>query len=180
VITILGKSQIYEIIDFMKVLYPNSKSINNSDTTIEAFKMMLGNYSKKEIKQAISSLSQKSRYVPDLIEIFQEIKNQFKLEVLKRDDISVIFVRYENGLYQFKCADKDQFNEIIVFLKTQPERELIEEFNEQYLKRVTGHYRGELYLSPEIWSEIDNRRRKSWMDMKISEHKKYNQRRDKQ
>lgn len=180
VINILGKSQILEVIDFMKVLYPNSKSINNSDTTVEAFRMMLGDYSKKEIKQAISSLCQKSRYVPDLKEIFQELKNQCQTEVLKRNDVSVIFVKYEDERIQFKCTDKEQFDEIISFLKTYPTREEVKKFSEENLKRQTNHYRGEILYSPEILAGIEEYRRKAWMDMKINEHKKYNQRRDKQ
>lgn len=162
----------------MKTLYPNSKSINNNDTTVEAFRMILGNYSKKEIKQAISSLCQKSRYVPDLKEILQELKNQYKIEVLKREDVSVIFVRYEDELIQFKCTNEKQFNEIISFLKTQPERNEIEEYSEQHLKNNTKPYRGELYLSSEMQEEIDNRRRTAWMNMKIDEYKKNKQRRE--
>lgn len=174
VINILGKSQILEIIDFMKVLYPNSKSINNDDTTVEAFRMILGDYSKKEIKQAISSLCQKSRYVPDLKEIFHELKNQYQTEIMQRNDVSVIYVKYEDERIQFRCTNKTQFDEIVSFLKTYPSREEIKKLSEELLKKQTNHYRGETYYSPEILAGMEDYRRKSWMDMKINEHKKYN------
>lgn len=171
-INILGKSEIIEILDFMKLLYPNSKSIAKTDAVIDAFEMMLGSYSKKEIKQAISSLAQKSRYVPDLREIFHELKNQFKVEIFRKKDVSVIFVRYEDELCQFKCTNKKQFEEVVGFLRSAPEREDIRSMSEELMKNQFPYYAGETTYNAETQARMEDDFRKAWMNVKISEYKK--------
>ena len=181
VIYILGKSQIYEIVDYIKILYPHTKKLVKNHTTFEVWSEMLGDNSMEDIKKAIVSFSKKENYPPTPQAILKELSSQFKVETkTTQSGVYIIFVRYNDELIQFKYTDIDEANNLIAFLKSYPDREDIRNQSEELLRKQTLHIRGEIYYSPDILAGIEEHRRKSWMDMKISEHKKYNQRRDKQ
>lgn len=181
VIYILGKSQIYEIMDYIKIMYPHTKKFVKNNITFEVWSEMLGDNSIEDIKKAIVLFSKKEDYPPTPQAILKELESQFKVETkVTRSGTYIIFVRYCDELIQFKYINKDEANNLIAFLKSYPDRDDIRNLSEELLRKQTLHSRGEIYYSPDVLAGIEEYRRKSWMDMKINEHKKYNQRRDKQ
>ncbi len=180
VINILGKSQIYEIIDFMKVLYPHTKKLIKNNTTVEVWIEILGDNTTEDIKKAIISFSKKEDYPPTPQAILKELESQFKVEMKKTNaGTYIIWVRYCDELIQFKYQNKAEAEELFNYLRTYPPREDVRKLSEELIIQQTRYYRGETYYNPEILEEMEEHRRKTWMNMKINEYQNQSQRRDK-
>lgn len=135
---ILGKNEILEILNFMNALYPNRK-IMRDVSTVSSWMMMLDGYEKDEVIQAIKNLSSRIRYIPNIPEILDEVKNVFRLENKKIGDVMVIRVIFHDESFTFKFVQKSSIDEFIGFMKTNPSIEDIRMLNITNVLEMAPH-----------------------------------------
>lgn len=117
----LEKTEISEILEFMKIVYQGRK-IDDSDATIETWSIMFEDYSKPEVMQAIKKLATKNKFVPSIHEIMENIEDTFMVEKMQKKDMVIIRVKYRDEVIPFKFMTKEAAMEVVKHLKTQPPR----------------------------------------------------------
>ena len=91
----------------MKIVYQGRK-IDESDETIVTCQMMFDEYSKNEVLSSIKRLVKKSKYVPSIHEIIEEVEKSFTVEKMVKNDCIVNHVQLHDQLIPFKFKTKDE------------------------------------------------------------------------
>lgn len=123
----------------MKILYPNARRLKKDKDTIEAWYLVLEEFSKIEVKKAIKKIYENSKYLPTLQDIIENTKKLFSVESMVRNDVIVIRVKYHDAIIPFLFNDKEKANEFIDILKMQPSREDIMLLHEKNVRENNPH-----------------------------------------
>ena len=115
----LEKTEISEILEFMKIVYQGRK-IDDSDATVETWSIMFEDYSKIEVMRAIRKLATKNKFVPSVHEILDNIEDTFTVEKMQKRNLIIIRVKYRDEVIPFKFTTKESAMEVVDYLKSQP------------------------------------------------------------
>lgn len=163
----MKKTEILEILNFMKIVYQGRK-IDDSDETIAAWQMIFDSYSKNEILASIKRLVRKSKYVPSVHEILEEIEKSFTVVKMVRKECIVIHVRYHDQLIPFKFRTKEEAMKLIEILRGNPSREDIMLCHEQNT-RLYAPFAEAIYINQSDRDEFEKRKRTEYFAMKLKE-----------
>lgn len=169
----MEKIEILEILNFMKIVYQGRK-IDDSDETIAAWQMIFDEYSKNEILASIKRLVRKSKYVPSVHEIIEEIDKSFTVKKMIRKECIVIHVRYHDQLIPFKFRTKEEAMKLIEILRGNPDRKDILLYHENNA-RLYAPFTKAIYIDQSDREEFDKRKRVEYYAMKIKEKERGNE-----
>lgn len=172
-VRILEKTEILEILNFMKIVYQGRK-IDDSDETIATWQMMFDEYSKNEVLSSIKRLVKKSKYVPSIHEILEEAEKSFTVERMVRKDCIIIHVRFHDQLIPFKFKTKDEAMKLIEILRGNPSREDIMLCHEQNT-RLYAPFAEAIYINQSDRDEFEKRKRTEYFAMKLKEKERGNE-----
>lgn len=164
----MEKKEIFEIIDFMKILYPNAKKLNKDESTIEAWFMFLEDYSQDDVKRVIKEIYKQMKYLPTIQEIVEKLENSFKVKTHENRSGITIFVDYSNSKFPFSFSRKEDAKELILFLKTNPSKEDVEYFYNEHI-RTRNNHAAALYVDQSQRNEFDNRKRNDYYTRRMND-----------
>lgn len=133
----LEKTEISEILEFMKIVYQGRK-IDDSDATVETWSIMFEDYSKIEVMRAIRKLATKNKFVPSIHEIMENIEDTFIVEKMQKRNLIIIRVKYRDEVIPFKFVTKEAAIEIVNYLKSQPCRSDIKLLYERNVREMNS------------------------------------------
>ena len=151
----------------MKIVYQGRK-IDDSDETIATWQMMFDEYSKNEILASIKRLVRKSKYVPSIHEILEEIDRSFTVEKMVRKDCIVIHVRYHDEMIPFKFKTKDEAMKLIEILRGYPDRADIRLYHENNVRHYTP-FAEAIHIDQSDREEFDRQLRNKYYAKKLKE-----------
>ena len=161
----MGKSEIIEILNFMKIIY-QGRRIDDSEDTINTWMIMFAEYSKDKVMQAIKRLATKNKFVPSIHEILENIADSFVVERMNINGAIVIRVKYQDGIYPLRFRDKESAIEVVNYLKTHPSREDIEMLHERNVREMNP-FVGLLYVDQSDREEFDKRIKNAYYAQKV-------------
>lgn len=165
VLLVLEKHEIYEIMDFMKVIYQGRK-IDTSDNVIATWQIMFDDCTKQQLQQAIKKLAKKSKYVPSVHEILDEIEDTFTVEKCIMKNGIVINVRFKSELIPFKFRNREQAIDLIEQLRLYPSVEDIRLLHEKN-QREMNPFTTSTYVNQDNREEFDKRMRNTYYMKKM-------------
>ena len=131
----MEKSEIIEILNFMKVVYQGRKIDDGADA-INTWMFMFADVSKEQVMQAVKRLATKSKYIPSIHEILENIADSFTVERMNAGKGIVIRVKYQDEIFPFKFSNIEAATEVVNFLKTYPPREDVRVLYEKNVREV--------------------------------------------
>lgn len=163
----MEKTEILEILNFMKIIYQGRK-IDDGDDTISAWQVVFDEYSKQDVMSSIKRLVQKSKYVPSIHEILEEINKSFTVKRMVRKDCIIIHVHYHDEVIPFKFQTKDEAMKLIEVLRSCPSRDDIRMLHENNIRAYAPFARA-LQVNQSYREEFDRKRRSEYYAKKLKE-----------
>lgn len=152
----------------MKIIYQGRK-IDDSVATIETWYIMFEDYSKLEVMKAIKKLTTKSKFVPSIHEIMENIEDTFTVEKMQKTNVIIIRVKYRDEIIPFKFTTKENAMEIVKHLKTQPPRADIKLLYEKNVREMNP-FTKTTFVNQEQREEFDKKKKNEYYASKMKSY----------
>lgn len=161
----MEKQEIYEIMDFMKIVYQGRK-IDTSNEAIETWSIMFEDYTKHEVQQAIKKLVKTSKYVPSIHEILENIEDTFTVDRIMMTNGVALLVRFRDEIIPFRFNEQSKAMTLVEHLRSYPTREDILLLHEKNMREVNPFTRS-VYVDQSGREEFDKRMKNEYYVQKM-------------